>query len=192
MMRRLTVALLCGAYLCLSLIVALTLWRNGGGWGAGLAALVGGLGLCFAFHGLIERALEGGALRSDVDTLREAHQLLLDQVERLDARVGQVAEAVEADASRGEQLTDEVELLERLVQWLVSSDHHFRGTPDFIRALLLLCAAGVAHAVTTRQFSLDSAGVLSAGKLDDTAVLSSGAVVRGTRNGGSWTSAPIA
>jgi sugar lactone lactonase YvrE len=32
--------------------------------------------------------------------------------------------------------------------------------------------------VTTRQFSLDSAGVLSAGKLDGTAVLSSGAVVR--------------
>jgi len=118
MMRRLTVALLCGAYLCLSLIVALTLWRNGGGWGAGVAALVGGLGLCFAFHGLIERALESGAMRSDIDSLREAHKLLLDQVERLDARVSQVAEAVEEDASRGEQLTDEVEMLERLVQRL--------------------------------------------------------------------------
>lgn len=117
-MRRLTVALLCGAYLCLSLIVALTLWRNGGGWGAGVAALVGGLGLCFAFHGLIERALESGAMRSDIDSLREAHKLLLDQVERLDARVSQVADAVEADASRGEQLTDEVEMLERLVQRL--------------------------------------------------------------------------
>ena len=40
-MRRLTLALLCATYLCLSLIVALTLWRNGGGWGAGVAALVG-------------------------------------------------------------------------------------------------------------------------------------------------------
>jgi len=30
-------------------------------------------------------------------------------------------------------------LLERLVQWLISSDQRFRGTPDFIRALLLLC-----------------------------------------------------
>ncbi|CAN7483206.1 EAL domain-containing protein [Phenylobacterium sp. LjRoot219] len=117
-MRRLTLALLCGAYLCLSLIVALTLWRNGGGWGAGVAALVGGLGLCFAFHGLIARALEHGAMRSDVDALREAHKLLLDQVERLDARVSQVAETVEEDLSRGEQLTDEVELLERLVQRL--------------------------------------------------------------------------
>ena len=56
-MRRLTLALLSGAYLCLSLIVALAIWRNGGGGGAGVAALIGGLGLCFAFHGRIERAI---------------------------------------------------------------------------------------------------------------------------------------
>ena len=117
-MRRLTLALLCGAYLCLSLIVALTLWRNGGGWGAGVAALVGGLGLCFAFHGLIERALESGAMRSDIDKLREAHRLLLEQVERLDARVGEVAETVASDHSRGDELSGEVEMLERLVQRL--------------------------------------------------------------------------
>jgi len=118
MMRRLTLALLCGAYLCLSLIVALSLWRNGGGWGAGVAALVGGLGLCFAFHGLIERALDHGAMRTDLDTLREAHRLLLDQVERLDARVSDMAETVADDLTRGEALTGEVEMLERLVQRL--------------------------------------------------------------------------
>jgi cyclic-di-GMP phosphodiesterase TipF (flagellum assembly factor) len=118
MMRRLTLALLCGAYLCLSLIVALSLWRNGGGWGAGVAALVGGLGLCFAFHGLIERAVTQGAFRSDLDSLREAHKLLLDQVERLDARVSDMADTVADDMSRGEALTGEVELLERLVQRL--------------------------------------------------------------------------
>ncbi|MDB5446307.1 MAG: hypothetical protein JWQ97_1624 [Phenylobacterium sp.] len=117
-MRRLTLALLCGAYLCLSLIVALTLWRNGGGWGAGVAALVGGLGLCFAFHGLIERALDSGAVRGDLEALREAHKLLLDQVERLDARVSQVAETVADDQSRGNELSGEVEMLERLVQRL--------------------------------------------------------------------------
>ena len=44
-MRRLTLGLLCATYLCLSLIVSLTLWRNGGGWGAGVAALVVGDGL---------------------------------------------------------------------------------------------------------------------------------------------------
>ena len=35
-MKRLTLALLSGAYLCLSPIVALGLWRNGGGWARAL------------------------------------------------------------------------------------------------------------------------------------------------------------
>jgi cyclic-di-GMP phosphodiesterase TipF (flagellum assembly factor) len=115
-MRRLTLALLCATYLCLSLIVALTLWRNGGGWGAGLAALVGGLGLCFAFHGMIARALDSTAIKGEIDAVREAHKILLDQVERLDARVSQMAQAVETDLSRSEELSDEVHLLEGLVQ----------------------------------------------------------------------------
>ena len=117
-MRRLTFALLCGAYLCLSLIVALSLWRNGGGWGAGVAALMGGLGLCFALHGLIDRALAHGALRADLESLREAHTLLLDHVERLDARIGEVAATVAQDRDRGGMLTGEVEMLERLVERL--------------------------------------------------------------------------
>jgi cyclic-di-GMP phosphodiesterase TipF (flagellum assembly factor) len=117
-MRRLTLALLCGAYLCLSLIVALSLWRNGGGWGAGVAALVGGLGLCFAFHGLIERTLQAGAVHAELESLREAHQLLLAQVERLDAHIVEVAETVAADVGRGDALSDEVEMLEHLVERL--------------------------------------------------------------------------
>lgn len=115
-MRRLTLTLLCATYLCLSLIVALTLWRNGGGWGAGVAALVGGLGLCFAFHGLIARALDSTAIKGEIDAVREAHKILLDQVERLDARLTQMAEAVETDLSRSEELSDEVQMLEGLVQ----------------------------------------------------------------------------
>ncbi|MCR5874316.1 EAL domain-containing protein [Phenylobacterium sp. J426] len=115
-MRRLTLALLCATYLCLALIVALTLWRNGGGWGAGLAALIGGLGLCFAFHGLIARAFEAGAIKGEIDAVRQAQMILIDQVERLDARISQMAEAVETDHSRSEELSDEVQLLEGLVQ----------------------------------------------------------------------------
>ena len=114
-MRRLTLGFLCATYLCLSLIVSLTLWRNGGGWGAGVAALVGGLGLCFAFHGLIERALETGAIKSDVEAVREAHKILLTQVEALDARVADIFEAVAIDAQRNDSLVDEVHMLERLV-----------------------------------------------------------------------------
>jgi cyclic-di-GMP phosphodiesterase TipF (flagellum assembly factor) len=116
-MRRLTLALLCATYLCLSLIVALSLWRYGGGWGAGMAALVGGLGLCFAFHGLIERALETGQIRGDIEAVRDAHQILLEQVELLDARVTEVAESVAGAAlRRSEQLAGEVHILEDLVE----------------------------------------------------------------------------
>ncbi|MFC3067822.1 flagella assembly cyclic-di-GMP phosphodiesterase TipF [Phenylobacterium soli] len=115
-MRRLTLALLCATYLCLSLIVALTLWRYGGGWGAGVAALAGGLGLCFAFHGMIERILETGAIKGEIEGVRDAQRILIDQVERLDARVTEVAESVaEAALRRSEQLADEVHMLESLV-----------------------------------------------------------------------------
>ena len=100
-MRRLTLALLCATYLCLSLIVALTLWRNGGGWGAGVAALVGGLGLCFAFHGLIERALETGAIKGEIAAVREAHSILIDQVVKLDARLSSVIEPSTRTRRRG-------------------------------------------------------------------------------------------
>jgi cyclic-di-GMP phosphodiesterase TipF (flagellum assembly factor) len=116
-MRRLTLALLCGAYLCLALIIALSLWRNGGGWGAGVAALVGGLGLAFAFHGLIERALDSARIRNEIAALREAHRILIDQIENIDKRVGQVVETVSEDAlRRSEALSDEVHMLEDLVQ----------------------------------------------------------------------------
>ncbi len=131
-MRRLTLALLCATYLCLSLIVALTLWRNGGGWGAGVAALVGGLGLCFAFHGLIERALETGAIKSEIAAVREAHSILIDQVEKLDARLGEVAEAVAVDQHRSEELVDEVHMLEDLVQRMQHRlDEHGTGPAPF-------------------------------------------------------------
>jgi cyclic-di-GMP phosphodiesterase TipF (flagellum assembly factor) len=115
-MRRLTLALLSGAYLCLSLIVALAIWRNGGGGGAGVAALIGGLGLCFAFHGLIERALEARPDRQLAD-LREANRILVDQMERLDARISEVVETFADDAvRRSEALSSEVHILEDLVQ----------------------------------------------------------------------------
>jgi cyclic-di-GMP phosphodiesterase TipF (flagellum assembly factor) len=115
MRRLITLALLCATYLCLALTVALTLWRNGGGWGAGVAAFVGGLGLFFAFHDLIARKLESSNLLGEVGALREGHKLLLDQMERLDKRVTGIAEAVEVDLGRSEQLEGEVHMLEGLV-----------------------------------------------------------------------------
>jgi cyclic-di-GMP phosphodiesterase TipF (flagellum assembly factor) len=115
-MRRLTLPLLCAAYLGLSLIVAVLMSRNGGGWDAGVAAMLGVLGLCFAFHGLIGRALETASSAGELAALREAHRILLEQVERLDSRVSTALDAVAHQAvERTEELTTEVHLLEDLV-----------------------------------------------------------------------------
>ena len=115
-MRRLTLALLCATYLCLSLIVALTLWRSGFGWGVAISAMMGGLGLCLASHGMIMRFLEMRELRGEVEAVRDAHRILLDQVVAIDGRVTDVARVVESDVSRAAALTDEVHLLEELVE----------------------------------------------------------------------------
>ena len=99
-MRRLTLALLCATYLCLSLIVALALWRSGLGWGVAISSMMGCLGLCLASHGMIMRFLEMRELRGEVEAVRDAHRILLDQVVAIDGRVTDVAKIVEADVSR--------------------------------------------------------------------------------------------
>lgn len=115
-MRRLTLVLLCATYLCLSLIIALSLWRNGMGWGVGVSAMMGCFGLCLASHGMIMRFLEMREIRGEVEAVRDAHRILLDQVVRIDGRVSDIANVVDADKSRADELTGEVHLLEKLVQ----------------------------------------------------------------------------
>ncbi|MBV9511124.1 MAG: EAL domain-containing protein [Caulobacteraceae bacterium] len=115
-MRKVTVALLSGAYLCLALTAAVLLWRGGGGWGAGVAALIGGLGLAIALHGLFERSIDGGGARRDLSALREAHLILADQLADMHARLEHMAEAVQTDAAqRSEELTSEMRMLEGLI-----------------------------------------------------------------------------
>ena len=114
-MRRLTLVLLIATYLCLSLIVGLALWRNGAGWGVAVSSLMGAMGLCLASHGMIMRFLEMRDLRGEVEAVRDAHRLLLNQVLGLDSRLTEVARAVEFDLTRGVELTGEVHMLEDLV-----------------------------------------------------------------------------
>ena len=115
-MRRLTLTLLCATYFCLSLIAALTLWRSGMGGGVAISSFLGAFGLCLASHGMIMRFLEMREIRGEVEAVRDAHRILLDQVVRIDGRVTEVAKVVEADLTRGAELTDEVHMLEDLVQ----------------------------------------------------------------------------
>ena len=53
-MRKLTLALMAGGYLSLAALLSLQVWRSGG-WGAGVTALIAGLGLAIAAHSLIGR-----------------------------------------------------------------------------------------------------------------------------------------
>lgn len=116
-MRKLTLALLSGAYFCLALITALMVWRVGGGVGAAMASLMGALGLCFSLHGLIGRSLESGQTRGDLAAIRDAHRILAAEIEKIEARLtGMVESATEDALRRSEELFSEVQLLEDVVQ----------------------------------------------------------------------------
>ena len=115
-MRRLMLGLLTGAYLCLALIISLVLWRTGAAPAVGLSAFIGTLGLCFAFHGLISNTFDSARTRLDIDTVREAHAILLDQIEKIDARMTQLVETVALDSQRrSEELSTEVHQLEDVI-----------------------------------------------------------------------------
>jgi cyclic-di-GMP phosphodiesterase, flagellum assembly factor TipF len=116
-MRKLTLALLSGAYICISLMTALLVWRIGGGAGAGMAALIGTLGLCFAVQGLIARMGQQGELAGEIEAVREAHLVLAGEIEKLQSRVTDVVETIAEDAlRRSEEIYSEVQLLEDVVQ----------------------------------------------------------------------------
>ena len=59
--------------------------------------------------------LEVRDLRGEVEAVRDAHKILLDQVEKIDGRMGIVARAIDADLTRNAELTGEVHMLEDLV-----------------------------------------------------------------------------
>jgi cyclic-di-GMP phosphodiesterase TipF (flagellum assembly factor) len=116
-MRKVTGALLFGANLCLALTAAVLLWRGGGGWGAGVAGLVGVLALALSVQSIVARAGDAGALRRELTALRDAHLILADQIEAISGQLERMVESVERDvARRSEALTGEVRMLEDLVQ----------------------------------------------------------------------------
>ncbi len=142
-MRKITVALLSGAYLCLALTAGLLIWRSGGGWGSGVAAALGGLGLCYAVHGLVEKAIDQMRLGADISAVREAHHMLVDQFDKIYARLEALGEAVQEEAERrSEVLTTEVRMLEDLIQRMSEClDERLRG----------VAASPVGHAPVDRQ-----------------------------------------
>ncbi|WGM37749.1 EAL domain-containing protein [Caulobacter sp. NIBR1757] len=117
-MRKLRLGLLTAFYITAALVVAVLVGRgHEAGLAIGLATFIGALGLCFAFHGLIAMALDNARLSDEINTVREANLILADQLEKVDAKLGEIVETVAVDAMRrSEALTSEVHQLEDLVQ----------------------------------------------------------------------------
>jgi cyclic-di-GMP phosphodiesterase TipF (flagellum assembly factor) len=79
--------------------------------------LAAALALFYTFHGLIGRSLETRDLRAEIEALRESHRILIDQLVKVDGRVSEVVETVTDESMRrSEELSDEVHMLEDLVQ----------------------------------------------------------------------------
>ena len=115
-MRKVTVALLAGAYLCLALTLSLVVWRSGG-WASGVTALIGGLGLALGAQGVIERLRDAASYTRDFAALREAQLILAEQLRELHHRLGDLGRTVrEESIRRSDELTSEVRMLEDLVQ----------------------------------------------------------------------------
>jgi cyclic-di-GMP phosphodiesterase TipF (flagellum assembly factor) len=111
-MRKLTLALLSGAYICIALIAAVLAWRIGGGAGAGVSALIGSLGLCFAVQGLVSRLAQSGQLAGEIDAVRQAHLILAGEIEKVQAKITDMIETFGEESLR----RSEVQLLEDVVQ----------------------------------------------------------------------------
>lgn len=116
-MRKIITALLFSTYVFTALTVAGLMWRGGAGWGAGMAALVGVLGLTFSLHALISQGSTRAALEGEIEAVREAHRLLADTLDALQRGTADLSARIEqADHDRSDQLTTEVRMLETLVQ----------------------------------------------------------------------------
>ena len=147
-MGKAVLALLAGAYLSISLTFAALFWRAGAGWGVGSAVLIGMLALMFTIHGMIARSVQVGSLRRELETLREAHRILADQLESTDTALQGLHETLALEAaSRTEALTTEVRMLEDMVAQMGESLEHRMAVGAFARPRAGAPDAGMLHTV---------------------------------------------
>jgi cyclic-di-GMP phosphodiesterase TipF (flagellum assembly factor) len=121
-MRKVTMALLAGASICLSGAIAMLVWRAGGGAAAAAAGMSAGLALALTLQGLVGRLRDQGAVQREMSLMRDANLVMADTLEEINARLGILTEAVEDKAVRSsEELTSEVRMLETLVHRMSES-----------------------------------------------------------------------
>ena len=116
-MRLLTMATLSAAYVLMGLVTAVLLWQAGGGWGAGVAAAIGVLGLFVAFHALVSSMFGQAELKRDVGRIRDANIIFAEELEKTQLDVTKLSTLMhEEKTKRSQVLNTEVRMLEYLVR----------------------------------------------------------------------------
>jgi len=121
-MRKFTTVLLMLTYITLSGSVAAMLYNGAADPATCVAALFGVLGVCMGFHVLVVQTLSQRRTGRDLDQIRQAHRLMVEAVDSTQKDMIELADRVqESRASRSDELTSEVRMLEDLVKKLGES-----------------------------------------------------------------------
>lgn len=121
-MRKLTPVLLMGTYLLLSASLGATLYNGASEPATAVAAMLGCLGVCVAFHVFVGQRLVEMRVTRDIEQVREAHRLMVDAIDSTQKDMIELADRVQNQrTSRSEELTSEVRMLEDLVKKLGES-----------------------------------------------------------------------
>ena len=116
-MRKAILALLAGAYLCIAFAAGALFWRGGAGWGVGAGVFTGVLAFLSALHAGLAGGSGLAGVRRELTSLRDAHRILADHLEETEGALEELAGQLQAQATgRASHLTDEVRMLEGLVQ----------------------------------------------------------------------------
>ena len=86
-MRKLTPVLLMGTYFLLSASLGATLYNGASDPNVAIAAMLGCLGVCVAFHVFVGQRLVEMRVTRDIEQVREAHRLMVDAIENGPANV---------------------------------------------------------------------------------------------------------
>ena len=129
-MRLLTMATLSAAYVLMGLVSAVLLWQAGGGWGAGVAAAVGVLGLFVAFHALVSSVFGQAEIKRDVVRIRDANLIFAEELEKTQFDLSKLSTLMhEEKAKRSQVLNTEVRMLEDLVRRMSDTMHARLSSP---------------------------------------------------------------
>ncbi len=121
-MRKLTPFLLMATYVLLSGSLGAALYRGASDVPTGVAAMLGMLGVCVAFHTFIGQRFVEHRLTKDIELVRDAHRLMVDAIDSTQKDMIELADRVQASrSSRSDELTSEVRMLEDLVKKLGES-----------------------------------------------------------------------